>query len=333
MFKKAIVGGTFDHFHKGHKRLIEHGLSRFDRIIATITSDGYVKKKSEDYPGFENFEIRKKEVSDFLVEKASGRFEIIKIDDVFGPTLNQDFDVQAIVVTNQTQKGADLINEKRKKKNLPALEISICPLDQAEDGELISSEKIRSGEIDREGRLYIKPEWLEKTLYTTEEAMPDLKKPFGTLLQSIDAKDLESFSGKIFSVGDESTKFLKSLGINPSVSIVDFKVARVKKFSNLSDLGFSGKETVLQIKNPPGTINPDLFKIASQLTRGGKEQESVVLIDGEDDLSVLPITLASPLGNYIFYGQPNEGIVKVLIDEKHKAKAAEIVARFTTRGH
>ena len=181
--------------------------------------------------------------------------------------------------------------------------------------------------------MYIKPEWFEKELFITDKAIPDLKKPFGKLLPELSEKDVVDLKGTIISVGDESTKLLLSLKAKPSVSVIDFKVARIKKFSSLSELGFSGSENVLNITNPPGTLSPELFKAVMQLLRNKIFEQTIVMIDGEDDLSVLPLVLASPLGNCIFYGQPDEGIVKVLIDENHKAKAREIVARFTTRGH
>ena len=83
----------------------------------------------------------------------------------------------------------------------------------------------------------------------------------------------------------------------------------------------------------------------SYISRRGKDQESVVLIDGEDDLAVIPLLLALPLGSCVFYGQParlasesvvgrpEEGIVKISVSEENKKRAYDIVSRFNTRGH
>ena len=49
-FKTAVLGGTFDHFHKGHKNFLEHGLSISERLMIGVTSDEYVKNlKSQKY--------------------------------------------------------------------------------------------------------------------------------------------------------------------------------------------------------------------------------------------------------------------------------------------
>ena len=330
MFKKAVIGGSFDHFHKGHKSFLDYSMSIASFLIVGVTSDEYLRENKEGF--MENYETRSGSLSKYLAGKKA-RFEMVKIKDVYGKTLDPSFDAEVIVVTYETKRGADEINRERLKKGLKKLKIRIAKTEFAEDHYDISSERIRVGEIDREGKLYIKPEWFKNELLTNAGVLPDLKRPFGEVLQNLMPEDLKIIRKRIFAVGDESAKQIKSLGISPNVSFIDFKVARKIKFSRISDLGFSNIESIVKLKNPPGRLTPDLFKVAYQLTHGGEKQESIVLIDGEDDLAVLPVTLAAPLGSLVFYGQPDEGIVKVLTDENHKAKAREIVARFTTRGY
>ncbi len=344
MFSKVVFGGTFDHFHKGHKDLLEFAISVSDEVVVGITSEIYVSKIKSRGGSFEGYKTREMAVLNFL-KTCGPRFEIVEIDDVFGKTLQSDFDAQAIIITVETHKGAEIINDARKKAGLAELEILICPLTIGEDGKSITSERIRSGEIDREGKLYINPLWLKKEKYITDEVRRELKNPFGKLIVSPEKEDFENVTGVLASVGDESTKFLKSLLIRPAISVVDFKVARKKKFSRLSDLGFTGSEEVTRVKNEPGTLSPELFKAVSYISRRGKDQESVVLIDGEDDLAVIPLLLALPLGSCVFYGQParlasesvvgrpEEGIVKISVSEENKKRAYDIVSRFNTRGH
>jgi uncharacterized protein (UPF0218 family) len=40
-------------------------------------------------------------------------------------------------------------------------------------------------------------------------------------------------------------------------------------------------------------------------------------VDGEEDLAVLPCLLNSPKDAFILYGQPNEGVVLVKVDEAY----------------
>jgi len=73
------------------------------------------------------------------------------IETVEGPTLTMDFDV--IVVSKETKKVAEQINEKRKQKGLPVMQIIVIPLVLAEDDKKISSTRIIDDEIDREGHI------------------------------------------------------------------------------------------------------------------------------------------------------------------------------------
>lgn len=331
----AVLGGTFDHFHKGHQKLIDHGLLVCERLIVGISSDRYVsnlKFKIQNSEFFEDFKTRKKAVEDYLNKIAQGRFEIVEIDDMYGPTLDKNFQADVIIVSSQTKKGAQKINRERLKKRLSKLKIIEIEPVLAEDGELISSQRIRNGEIDRKGRLYIKPQWLTKDLLITEELKEVLRKPQGDLIKEIKISDLES-SGFIISVGDQSTKILNNLGVKPQISVIDFKIAREKRFSDIKELGLSGMEKIYAATNPAGTVSKEMFKTAQEIFENVHDNNQIVLVDGEDDLSVLPFALASPLGVTIFYGQPQEGMVKILVTEKSKAKIKEIVAEFNTRGY
>lgn len=337
-FETSILGGTFDHFHKGHEKLIEYGLSISERLIVAITSDEFIKNikyriSNIEYAnkGFQSFELRKKTVEDFLNKTASARFEIIKIDDLFGPTLKKDFKLDAIIASQETKNGALKINEERLRKGFKQFEIEICPDVLAEDGKLISSVRIRNGEIDREGKLFVNPKWYESDLEITDEIRNELKRPWGKLSKNIEA--LQDFTGLTIAVGDETSRVLNNLRISIDISVIDFKIAREKRFTDVKELGFSGDEEIVRVSNPAGIISKDLFKITSDIFKNSRKKRKIILIEGEDDLSVLPIILASPLGNRIFYGQPGEGIVEIEVTEGIKAKTHEIVSKFNTRGY
>src|SRR3989344_8218718 len=342
-FRTAVLGGTFDHFHKGHKRLIERGLSVSKRLVIGVTSDEFVKNlKSQisnlksiyqDSKSFESFTIRKKNIEDYLDQNAKDRYQIIKIDDMLGTTLDKKFPAGAIIVSKETLKGAKIINVKRREKNLPPLEIIIQDLVRALDGNPISSFRIREGKIDREGKFYINPEWTRSDLVITDEIRKKLKEPLGKLSKKIQTEELKNFEGILISVGDESSRILNSLSIPVQISVIDFKIAREKRFNNIQELGFLGNEKIIKVKNPAGSISKGLFEAIVNIFKNNLKGRKIILIDGEDDLSVLPMVLASPLGSSIFYGQPAEGIVEVEVSEKNKTKIHKIVARFTTRGY
>lgn len=332
-FNTVVCGGTFDHFHKGHKKLLGLAVSTSNSLVIGITSDKYLKKVKNTNQKFEDFKTRKKTVEDYLSRSLDNRFNVLEIDDVFGPTLNKDFFADAIVVSEFTKRGAREINKKRKEKGLKEFKILTCPSIEAEDNKRISSTRIRNGEIDREGKLYIKPVWLNNTLFLPQKLRDELKMPLGSIVTNISRIKLEGCI-YLITVGDETTKVFNSLSIKSNLAVIDFKVARKKNYSSLEELGFSGKETVLAVKNPSGSLTPELFKVIFEIFQKINDQDrTIILIDGEEDLSVLPLILASPLGSCIFYGQPNKGIIKIIVDEKIKAKARRLIDSFTTRGY
>ncbi len=50
-----------------------------------------------------------------------------------------------------------------------------------------------------------------------------------------------------------------------------------------------------------------------------------IKIDGEEDLSVIPSVLLSPIDSYVFYGQPEKGIVMIKISKKRKKLAKHLL--------
>jgi GTP-dependent dephospho-CoA kinase len=327
-FNLAVCGGTFDHFHKGHKEFLRHCLSISKKILIGITTDNYVKSKNKD-KRIQNYKLRKQNVERFLQnEKALDRCLIEPIDDIFIPKEWENLPVEAVVVTKDTILGAEKINLRRIEQEKAPLKIEVFPLVQNSYNEYISSSNIRGGKIDIKGLPYINPIWLNKKLFITDNLRRIFKKPFGDLLIK-DNYFIPPHCPNLITVGDITTKNFNSLGLNQDVSVIDFKVARKRMFSNLFDLGFSGKEKIIKIENPSGCLTPALFNAASLAFELRKKNDRVIIeIEGEEDLSVLPLVLAAPLGSVIFYGQPDEGVVKINISEKNKKITYGLVSQF-----
>lgn len=141
--KKVVVGGTFDSLHKGHRYLLEKASSLGELKIGLTSNEMSLETKGEKV---EEFEERYNHLHDFL---PTARIE--KIDNSFGFALEEDFDY--IVVSSETRTRAEKINEERELAGKTAIEIVEVDFVLAEDGEPISSTRIRAGEIDREGNL------------------------------------------------------------------------------------------------------------------------------------------------------------------------------------
>ena len=100
----------------------------------------------------ESFEERKKVIEQYLYEKDFIKRATVKpIIDKYGPSIEEEFD--AIVVSHETRKTAEEINEKRKQKRKKPLKIIQISFVLTEDDRPISSSRIRKHEIDEDGRL------------------------------------------------------------------------------------------------------------------------------------------------------------------------------------
>lgn len=328
-YKLVVSGGTFDHFHKGHEAFLVHQLTLSDKVLLGITSDSYIKTL-EDEKGkhIESYVVREKAVRSFLRKQgADTRVTIVPIDDALIPQEWQLAPVEAIVVTDATKKGAERINEERQKRGIPGFPLEVIHLSKSLDGKPISSTRIRSGEINRNGEVYISSSLLEKNYMLPDVLREELKKPFGKLIID-NAFDYQSLDmSRVITVGDVATTTFLERKLSPRLAVVDLVVERKKRYEKLSEVGFFSNETILKATNPPGSITSSLLTILQQAFSKMSGQHVVVLVDGEEDLAVMPIILFAPFGYHIFYGQPGEGIVIVTITESQKEIAYELFSR------
>ena len=88
-YNLVAMGGTFDHLHAGHKRLLTAAAHVCTGILTIgVTSDAYLAKKSKSFGHMiEPCPIRIQHVFDFLSTiKPSLTLELLSIDDGAGPT-------------------------------------------------------------------------------------------------------------------------------------------------------------------------------------------------------------------------------------------------------
>jgi len=116
-------------------------------VTIGLTTDKYTVTKNKNASPFD---IRKQKLIEYLKTRDYENYEIIPIDDKYGPTLSEDFD--AIVVSTETRKTAEEINRKRKQFGLKSLKIIEVPLLLAEDNLPISSTRIKNGIINENGK-------------------------------------------------------------------------------------------------------------------------------------------------------------------------------------
>ncbi|MCS7118558.1 MAG: DUF359 domain-containing protein [Archaeoglobaceae archaeon] len=107
--------------------------------------------------------------------------------------------------------------------------------------------------------------------------------------------------------------FLASL--RPNIVVIDGKTLRKKNLRFEVPKDYKKIET----KNPPGFITSELIRVlmrSVELSMAGNRV--AVIVDGEEDLAVMPLALLMPENSVIFYGQPGEGVVALYINKDMK---------------
>lgn len=151
-FQKVAVGGTFDELHRGHKTLLGRAFEVGNKVVIGLSSDEFVSKMGKPHETA-SYKERCIELKAYLMQLGlDKRAEIVPLNDPFGLTISGK-GLEALVVSEETQKTAEKINEKRQKTGLDPLEIVAVNMVPAENNSPISTTRIRSGEIDRNGHM------------------------------------------------------------------------------------------------------------------------------------------------------------------------------------
>jgi len=147
---RVAVGGTFDPLHDGHEALISRAyeLGRGGEVVIGLASDDLARRRVQPVA---DYRVRERELNRYVADRFGLSPEITTLHAPYGTALRESFDY--IVVSPETHPVAEKINELRRKRGMPEIEIVLVPFVLAEDGIPISSTRIKSGEIDLHGRL------------------------------------------------------------------------------------------------------------------------------------------------------------------------------------
>jgi len=151
-YEKVAVGGTFDKLHRGHKALLIKAFEIGESVVIGLSSDEFVSKMGKPHKTA-TYAERLKELEAFLEKNnLADRAEIVPLKDPYGLTLSGK-GLDALVVSKETESIADKINKTLIEAALSPLKIITISMVPAENSNPISTTRIRSGEIDRNGHL------------------------------------------------------------------------------------------------------------------------------------------------------------------------------------
>jgi uncharacterized protein (UPF0218 family) len=117
-------------------------------------------------------------------------------------------------------------------------------------------------------------------------------------------------------VGDYVTINIIKAGLHPDIAVVDHRVMR--EDVEPMELGDS-----VEVVNPPGTLSAEAQRALSKAISFNKRLG--VVVEGEEDLLVLPLMAMMPVGSVVVYGQPREGMVVVTLTEERRRWAKEFM--------
>ncbi|PAV72443.1 hypothetical protein WR25_02630 [Diploscapter pachys] len=143
-YRMVVLGGTFDRLHNGHKVLLSKAaLLASESVICRVTDEQMIVKKPL-YELIEPVEKRAACVEEFVTDVSDN----ILITDPFEPSIRSP-DLEAIIVSRETEKGGQAANQKRKERGMSILEMHVIDLLEADDS-ILKETKISSSSRRRE---------------------------------------------------------------------------------------------------------------------------------------------------------------------------------------
>lgn len=158
-----------------------------------------------------------------------------------------------------------------------------------------------------------------------------LKQPLGELITGTPAECNRVLNeivtkekpARLILVGDTVSRNAVEMQMKPDVIIVD----KMEKRGKAVKFRYTAEHT-FRTQNAAGTIESEAWQIVDEAVQKGN---SVVVVDGEEDLLAIPAVLSSPDRSIVVYGQPGVGIVLVRVSPEKKREIARLVEQMERR--
>lgn len=155
-----------------------------------------------------------------------------------------------------------------------------------------------------------------------EDLRDELKAPLGILLKETSKENISKHitpNSYLITVGDATTEKMLGFGLVPSLQIVDGYEKRGKRIPPYSSA------TKLHCDNPAAQITPQSITTIKQAF--SSKPPIQILVNGEEDLLVIPVCIYAPENAIVLYGQPNEGLVIVPVTQEIRNKTQSLLDR------
>jgi uncharacterized protein (UPF0218 family) len=160
-------------------------------------------------------------------------------------------------------------------------------------------------------------------MYRLPEALrADLARPLGPVLPPKEAAAKARAARVLVTVGDVTTQTMLDEGLRPRLMVVDNRTKRGSVARAVRE-GLPGDIPVVNVENPPARITEDLWQACATALAG--TQPTLVEVRGEEDLATLPCVLLAPNGSVVAYGQPDEGVVLLNVNDAARQRVRALL--------
>ena len=151
----------------------------------------------------------------------------------------------------------------------------------------------------------------------------ELGAPLGPVLAGEAANEAVRRAGRLATCGDVVTEGALGLGVIPFLAVMDGRTQRgtPRPLASATRAAFPQVRTA---PNPPGEITVALQEeLRALVDQGG----GLLLVEGEEDLALLPLVEVLPDRTTVIYGQPGAGVAFVEVDRSSRARARALMDR------
>jgi hypothetical protein len=122
----------------------------------------------------------------------------------------------------------------------------------------------------------------------------------------------------VITVGDRTSEKMVNFGLIPAFQIIDNQEKRLERIPVKCDVS-----TELGCNNPAAEITTQSIDMIKKAFVSKTPVRLVV--NGEEDLLVIPVCIHAPKDAIVMYGQPNEGLVIVKITPEIRNKTQRLL--------
>ncbi len=151
-----------------------------------------------------------------------------------------------------------------------------------------------------------------------------LAEPFGPVFGADELPQRTDPARPVAAVGDVCARDAARLLPNLHFVVVDYRTRRgpVPEGDLLRNWG----DRTLQVASPPEFMTASLYNAVLEAARAAGTTR--IVVDGEEDLAVLPAIMHLAAGATVIYGIPNRGVAAVRVDDESQRLAREFLGEF-----